>query len=194
MVDIAYTAQIVLFAGNFAPRGWAFCQGQILDINSYPALYSLLGTVYGGNGRNTFGLPDLRSRVPVGTGTGPGLSTITLGELSGQEYTQITAGNLPTIQAPVQFAGSLECKLPVNTSTTADSNSPENAFLRSSPAQPFYNTASSPAAYTGAGPVDMGNLQGTAVFSGASQPINNREPFLGMNYIICLDGIFPSRS
>src|ERR1041384_4519663 len=90
-----YLASIALFAGNFAPRGWAFCQGQILSIAQNTALFSLLGTTYGGNGQTTFALPDLRGRVAVGTEQGPGLPGITLGEVSGNYVNTLVAGNLP---------------------------------------------------------------------------------------------------
>ena len=85
-----YLAQVIGFAGNFAPRNWAFCHGQILSISSNSALFSLLGTTYGGDGRSTFGLPDLRGRVMMGQGTGPGLSANTLGQTSGRETVTLT--------------------------------------------------------------------------------------------------------
>jgi len=87
--------EVTLFAGNFAPRGWAFCHGQLLPINQYQALFSILGTTYGGDGRTTFALPDLRGRVPVGVGYGPGLSDIRLGQKAGYEAVQLTVNQLP---------------------------------------------------------------------------------------------------
>ena len=86
---------IVMFGGNFAPRGWALCDGQLLSISSNSALFSILGTTYGGDGRTTFGLPDLRGRVPMHPGTGPGLSPRTLGQKSGTETVQLTTAQLP---------------------------------------------------------------------------------------------------
>src|SRR5262245_42833413 len=91
----SFIGSIILFAGNFAPRGWAFCQGQILSIAQNTALFSILGTTYGGNGQTTFALPDLRGRVPIGTGQGPGLSNIDLGEQSGSENVTLLASNMP---------------------------------------------------------------------------------------------------
>ena len=88
-------ATIVMFAGNFAPRTWALCQGQLLAISSNSALFSLLGVTYGGDGRTTFGLPDLRGRVPVGTGSGPGFTNRLLGARSGVEYNNLTVAHLP---------------------------------------------------------------------------------------------------
>lgn len=90
-----YIAQIILFAGTFAPRGWAFCQGQILSISQNTALFSLLGTTYGGNGQTTFALPDLRGRAPIGTGQGPGLSSISLGQMAGTENVTLLITQLP---------------------------------------------------------------------------------------------------
>src|SRR5215211_5950019 len=96
-----YIAEIRLFAGNFAPRGWAFCYGQILSIAQNTALFSLLGTTYGGNGQTTFALPDFRSRVPVGAGTGPGLANISLGEVSGHETVTLLLNQMPVHTHPV---------------------------------------------------------------------------------------------
>src|SRR4051812_4210500 len=90
-----FLAEIVMFAGNFAPRGWAFCNGQILSIAQNTALFSLLGTTYGGNGQTTFSLPDFRGRSPVGTGQGPGLATIDLGEVSGAEAVTLLTTQMP---------------------------------------------------------------------------------------------------
>src|SRR6187399_1257120 len=93
-----FLAEIVMFAGNFAPRGWAFCQGQILAISQNTALFSLLGTTYGGNGQTTFALPDLRGRVPVGTGQGPGLPTMDLGQVGGEPTHTLITTEMPAHQ------------------------------------------------------------------------------------------------
>src|SRR5512132_2979097 len=122
-----YIAEIRLFAGNFAPRGCAFCQGQILSIAQNTALFSLLGTTYGGNGQTTFALPDLRGRVPVGTGQGPGLPSVQLGELSGEP-----THTLIITEMPAQNHG-------VNGDLTQNaSGDPSNAFPSAGPAA--YNT------------------------------------------------------
>src|SRR6187551_576055 len=92
----SFIASIILFAGNFAPRGWAFCQGQILSIAQNTALFSILGTTFGGNGQTTFALPDLRGRVPMHWGQGPGLTNRTLGEIGGTENVTLTVNNLPS--------------------------------------------------------------------------------------------------
>src|ERR1700741_2890888 len=97
----AFIGSIVLFAGNFAPRGWAFCAGPILPICQNTALFSIVGTTYGGNGQTTFALPDLRGRVAVGTGQGPGLSNVTLGELSGSPTVTLISNNMPAHNHPL---------------------------------------------------------------------------------------------
>lgn len=176
-------AIVKIFAGNFAPRGYAFCQGQILSIAQNTALFSLLGTTYGGNGTTTFALPDLRGRAPIGVGQGPGLSSISLGEMSGTENVTILTNNMPahnhavtgTVQQPVNGNG-------------ADTDTPEASFPAVTNA-PSYNTAPAPGQFAGNLSV---NLQ-TAI-AGGSQPMAIRNPYLGMNYVICTEGIFPSRN
>ena len=102
--------EIRMFAGNFAPRSWAFCNSQILSIAQNTALFSILGTTYGGNGQTTFGLPDLRGRVPIGTGQGPGLPNVSLGEMSGTPTTTLLATNMPAHTHTVAASGSMACK------------------------------------------------------------------------------------
>lgn len=173
---------IKLFAGNFAPRGWAFCQGQLLAISQNTALFSILGTTYGGDGRTTFALPDLRGRVPVGFGSGPGLPSFEQGQTGGE-----VAHTL------------LQPELPAHTHALAVSNA--NASV-STPAQG--NTIATPGAmsgrefiptlgYTNTPPNTALNPQSVGV-AGSSMPHNNMQPYLGLNYIICLEGIYPSRS
>jgi microcystin-dependent protein len=176
-----FIAAIVLFAGNFAPRGWAFCQGQILSIAQNTALFSLLGTTYGGNGQTTFALPDLRGRVPVGTGQGPGLPSINLGEVSGEPTHTLIVTEMPahyhllTVQA-VSSAG--------NTNTPGSTASlAQLVDSRSNPLN-VYSTAAANTIIAG----------GPSATSGGSQPHNNMQPYLGMNYIIALEGIYPSRN
>ena len=173
-------AEIRLFAGNFAPRNWAFCQGQLMSIAQNTALFSILGTTYGGNGQTTFALPDFRGRVAVGTGQGPGLPSITLGEVSGEPTHTLISTEMP---AHNHLMGA-------NTSGQANSANPNGNVLgigkvpSSSETINMYSSS-------GAG----SNLAPTAIsISGGSQPHNNMQPYLGMNYIICLFGIFPSRN
>ena len=174
-----YLAQIIMFAGNFAPNGWAFCQGQILSIAQNTALFSLLGTTYGGNGQTTFALPDFRGRVPVGTGQGPGLPNVDLGEASGTNTNTILTSNMPshshttTVNVAVSDAN-------------ANSAEGEGKILGTPLANIFVpaNNASG----------NMGGVTVTAAPIGGNQPINNMQPYTGMNFVICLEGIYPSRN
>jgi microcystin-dependent protein len=167
-VSEPFIASIVLFAGNFAPRGWAFCDGQIMAINQNTALFSLLGTTYGGNGQTTFALPDLRGRVPVGPRQGPGLQNYDLGEFSGVETVTLISTQMPAHQ-----------HLQPASNADEDTNRPNNAV----PAKGGVY----------AGSTDGSNLDPTSV-AGGNQPHENRPPFLAMNYIIAVEGIFPSRN
>jgi microcystin-dependent protein len=173
--------EIRMFAGNFNPLNWAFCNSQLISIAQNTALFSILGTTYGGNGQTTFGLPDFQGRVAVGTGTGPGLPNVQLGEKAGTPTTTLTTAQMPahTHQVvgnitPRAFAdlGSLE--------------SPENAFPAGSSTKP-YNAA----ADVNMQPIAI-NLVTTV--AGNSQPFSIMQPYLGMNYVICMFGIFPSRN
>jgi microcystin-dependent protein len=169
----AFIGSIMLFAGNFAPRGWAFCQGQIVAISSNTALFSLLGTTYGGDGRTTFALPDLRGRVPLGPGQGPGLSRYVEGQQGGQEAVPLTTQQIPSHTHVLVASG--------NTPTTA---APAGALLPTGSSRIYAS--------------DLGAPQQLAAQSvqpaGGSQPHDNVQPYLAINYIICLQGIFPSRN
>lgn len=177
-----FLGQIMMVGFNFAPRGWAFCNGQLLSIASYSALFSLLGTQYGGDGRTTFGLPDLRGRCAVGMGRGPGLSDRRIGEVIGQEAVTLTPNEMPAHTHQL-----------LANNTDGNTNDPANNTLakesvtieRSAPAFPVngYNS--------GAANVGMGASIGNA---GGNLAHNNMQPSLAMNYIIALQGIFPSRS
>jgi microcystin-dependent protein len=145
---------VKLFAGNFAPRGWAFCQGQTLAQHS--ALFSLLGTTYGGNGTNNFMLPDLRSRVPVGTGQGAGLSNIGLGQQVGTEQTKITSQNLPANSLNVKITGlsvsttGASVKIPVNDLNSKDTGSIAGSYLTKN-TNPIYSEEPTPNRFYGSG-------------------------------------------
>lgn len=165
-----FLGEIRLFPYNFAPRGWAFCQGQILAISQNTALFSLLGTTYGGNGTTTFALPDLRGRVAISSGQGPGLSPRTLGETGGTETTTLTQAQMPqhghTVNATMVAAGD---------------NKPAGNYPAVGGA--YVNTAPN---------TQMGSQMIGA--TGSSQPFNNVPPFLTLNYCIALQGVFPSRN
>jgi len=166
-----FLGEIFLVPYNFAPRGYAFCAGQILPIAQNTALFSLLGTTFGGNGQTTFALPDLRGRVAVGAGQGPGLSNVDLGQVGGTETVTLTQAQLPAhvhLAAASQAAGT--------------SSRPSNQFPAAG--QPVYGATS-----------DGTTLNPEFVQSaGSNQPFSIEQPSLGLNYIIALEGIFPSRN
>lgn len=171
-----------LFAGNFAPKGWALCQGQLLPISQNTALFSILGSVYGGDGRVTFALPNLMGRTVIGQGSGPGLSTYVLGEAGGTQAVTLTPGQLPPHTHPVAM------QITPHSNTSADSPSPANCVY----AQP----SNSDLIY---GPTPTGFMmayQGTMTTgpAGGNQPFSNQEPVLALNYIVCMSGVFPSRN
>lgn len=166
-----YLGEIMLFAGDFAPRGWALCNGQLLSINQNQALFSLLLTRYGGNGQTTFALPDLRSRAPIHAGQGPGLTDRVLGEQDGVEAHALSIAEMPA-HSHAAFAHS----------ENGTSASPAGRFPARDPsAVPHYG----PGADTALAPGAIG-------VAGGDQPHNNMQPYLVVNYCIALQGIFPS--
>ncbi|MBV9127805.1 MAG: phage tail protein [Verrucomicrobia bacterium] len=167
-----FIGEIRLFPYPFAPRGWAFCQGQLLAIAQNTALFSLLGTTYGGNGQATFGLPDLRGRAANSAGQGPGLSNYTLGQVGGHESTTLTVN-----QMPAHSHRAMAVNADPNVGTVANS-SLANA---------------SPSVYSNAAPTSPMNAALIAP-TGGSQPFSNLGPYLTLNYCIALEGVFPSRS
>lgn len=174
-------AEIRMFAGNFAPRNWAFCANQILSIAQNTALFSLLGTTYGGNGQTTFALPDFRGRVAVGTGQGPGLPNVNLGELSGAQTVTLTINQMPAHNHAL--TGNITIQ------AAADGTLGSDATNRRVGPGSFYS-GSAAELVNMAAPVST-----LAVgINGGSQPFSIMQPYLGMNYIICLQGIYPSRN
>lgn len=166
-----FIGQIIMFAGNFAPRGWAFCDGQLLPIASNTALFSLLGTTYGGDGRTTFALPDLRSRAPMHPGHGSGLTPRTLGQRSGTETVTLTASQLPTHTHQMNAVN-----------TAGNSDVPDNNSL----AQAGYQTDST---------TNLVDMHAVAITNtGGGQGHDNMAPSLGISFIIALTGLFPSRN
>lgn len=177
-----YIAVVTCFAGNFAPRNWAYCNGQILSIAQNTALFSLLGTTYGGNGQTTFGLPNLQGRTQVSPGNGAGLPSYVLGEIAGSETVVLTPNNLPSHT----HDGATTFKLQADNSN-ADSQDADFCYPSLFPGE--YN--SSPATgVTMTPPV----YSGTIAVAGGSQPFSILDPYLVVNYIICMYGIFPSRN
>jgi microcystin-dependent protein len=186
--------EIRMFAGNFAPRSWAFCNGQLLSIAQNTALFSILGTMYGGNGQTTFALPNFNGRTAVGTGTGAGLANVNLGEVAGVTNVTLTLNNLPAHNHPATatITGTVNPKALADTGLGDD---PTNAFpaIPSASNKLYTSGAQAPDAAMGASPITA-TAQVNVGIAGSSQPVDIRTPYLGMNYIICLDGIFPSRN
>jgi microcystin-dependent protein len=171
-----YIGEIRMFAGNFAPQGWAFCDGQLLPISEYETLFVLIGTIYGGDGQSTFALPDMRSRVPIHVGNGHDL-----GELGGTESVTLTGAQLPVHTHLLGASASA----PAPATVAIDITGPV-PYVPASP-------AAKPRLYAAPGnPVPMApNLVKPA---GGSQPHNNMAPFLGINFIISLFGVFPTQN
>jgi microcystin-dependent protein len=168
-----FLGMIIIVPYNFAPRGWAFCAGQLLAISQNTALFSLLGTTFGGNGQTNFALPDLRSRVPVGAGQSPGNSNYQLGEVGGVETVTLNTLEIPPHTHPVGAS-----------SNDPNSNRAVNAALASSNI------------YDGAGPDGRTVMNPNMIppSGGSGQPHENRPPYLGLNYCIAMEGIYPSRN
>lgn len=169
-----YIGEIKMFAGNFAPQGWAKCEGQLLPIAQYTALFSLLGTTYGGDGQTTFGLPDLRGRVPIGPGNGPGLQPIAWGQKLGANTNTLTTSQMP------QHSHTINAVATDGNQSTPQGNLPAGTkFL-----DPEYSDASS-------GYIQMNsNMVNDA---GQSQPVDNMQPSISVTFIIALYGIYPSQ-
>lgn len=168
-----YVGEIRMFGGTFAPQGWLMCWGQELNISEYSTLYAIISTTYGGNGITTFRLPDLRGRVPVCMGTGPGLTPRPAGQAGGSETVTLTVGELPMHQHALR-------------ATTASASTTDPAG--NLPA------VSSVEVYGPSGGTVAMSSQGIGSAAGGGQPHDNLQPFLAVNYIIAWDGYFPSRS
>lgn len=212
-----FVGEIIMFAGNFAPRGWAFCQGQLLSIQQNSALFAILGTTYGGNGQTTFGLPDLRGRVPTGQGTGPGLPNVTLGEVAGTPTTTLTINQLPTHNHQAVFQGTASQvaapTIDVGTSSAGALANPTNgstSYLTAvTAATSGGDSVDFQGLYTSTAPASgakgtLGGVNGggsvtaagtvTVAAAGNGLPFSIAQPYLGINFIIALEGIFPSRN
>lgn len=178
-----YIATVTVFAGNFAPASWMFCQGQLLSIADYTTLYALIGTTFGGDGQTTFALPDFRGRRAIHIGQGPGMANYVLGQKAGSEQTTLLTTNLPAHNhlTPV-LTGT-----PQGSTDTTGVDTPTSATVPASGAT-LYGAPSGAA---------MGSYSGTTITQpggGNSSPVPTISPYLAMNYIIAIEGIFPSRN
>ena len=169
-----FVGEVRMFAGNFAPRGWAFCDGQLLAVSQNDALFSLLGTIYGGDGRTTFGLPDLRGRIPIHAGQGPGLSERRLGAKGGSEQETLTVNQLPSHSHEMQ-----------GVSSNGSVPNPQDAHLATNTTADIYAPAET---------LDTTMASSAMSNVGGSRAHTNLQPFLCVNFIIALFGIYPSRS
>jgi microcystin-dependent protein len=180
-----FIAEIRIFAGNFAPKGWAKCEGQLLPISQNTALFSLLGTTYGGDGRSTFGLPDLRERMVMEPGQGPGLSLYDQGQTGGGATVTLLPANLPAHN----HVGDIKVSSATGTSSVATSSS-----ALAAPTQLFNATSRTMLPYnTSAGDITTASGSFTTSTTGNSTPVDIRQPYLVCNYIIALQGIYPPR-
>jgi len=174
-----YIGEIRIFAGNYAPSGWALCEGQLLPISQNTALFSILGTTYGGDGKTNFALPDLRGRVVMGMGQGPGLSPRVEGERGGVESQSLTTAQMPSHSHSVHAS---------ETATTGD---PKGAV----PAKTVGPTPASAGAHIYGAKPDATTMNAAMVGNtGSGQPVSVMQPYLVVNYIIALLGIFPSQN
>lgn len=171
-----YVGEVRPWACNFAPSGWAFCQGQIMAIQQNTALFSLFGTIYGGNGTSNFGLPDLRGRVPMKFGTSPS-GSYAIGEMAGVEQVQLNAAQMPIHTHT--FSGS-------SSNTTRSKNANGVALGATSNGGAFYGTATSSTT-----PINVGTV---SLYSGGNQPHTNIQPYQAINWCVALRGIYPPRN
>ncbi len=193
-----YVGEIMIFAGNFAPKDWAFCNGQLISVSQNSTLFALLGTTYGGNGVSTFALPDLRSRVPVHFGQGTGLSSYALGQIGGTENIGLTIPNLPShthgfspggVTASVQASGAY-----------GDTSGPSGNYLSNGGdtgggvTTNAYSTQGNAGTLSNLAGVSFNLSSGAIAPTGGNSPFPVLQPYLALNFVICLSGDFPSRN
>ena len=184
MATSPFIGEVRAYGFNFNPRGWAFCQGQLMSIASNTALFSLLGTTYGGDGRTTFGLPDFQGRAPLGMGQGPGRPDYAWGEKAGAAQATLLTANLPLHAHAISGSAALPAHGGPGTADTPVNNVPAG-----SPVSENYSAASAANASLGGTSVNL-----TVQPAGAGQPFGKMPPYLAINFCIALQGIFPSRA
>jgi microcystin-dependent protein len=206
-----FIGEIRMVAFDYAPVGWVLCQGQLLPVSQYSALFALLGTVYGGDGRSNFGVPDLRGRSPVGMGAGSSFAPVNLGAKGGAETTTLANSQLPPTQLQSQFAGTASAvsgSVAVGTDASAAMVPPASGgttYLSAASGKVGLNNVVFNGLFSGTAPsgstAQLGGWQGTVTPSGAvtvapfggGQPVPLRNPYLGMNFIMATAGEFPVR-
>lgn len=206
-----FLGEIRMFAGTYAPQGWAFCNGQLLSIAANSALFSLLSTTYGGDGVSTFALPDLQGRSAVGMGTGPGLNPVVLGQKAGAENISLTTAQLPAHAPTAQFTGTataVNATVDVATSTATAMVPPTTGattYLSATTAKAGPANVAFNGLFTGTAPdatkANLGGVHANVTAAGTvtvnsvgnGAPVGIRNPYLGMNFIIALEGLYPPR-
>lgn len=185
-MDEPFIGEMIMVAFDYAPKGWASCNGQLLSISQNQALFSLLGTTYGGNGVTTFALPDLRSRVPIGFGNGAGLPSYSLGEAAGVENVTLLSANLPAHNHILRADATTAASSNFNVAAAGRSlgNSTGLTSAGATFAENVYDTATPAVAMA----------SGTLANAGGSQPHPNIQPYLAVNWVIALVGVYPSRN
>lgn len=176
-----YIGEIRIFAGTFAPVGWLYCNGALVQISENPALFQLIGTTYGGDGQTTFAVPNMAGRVVVGQGQAPGLTNYVMGQMQGTEQVTLTNLNLPVHNHP------LTASVSVLTGAATGQNSPNQAYF-SDKGPTAYSTT------VGTGALAPAAMTGTMTPAGSSMPHSNVQPVTAINYIICTEGIYPTQN
>jgi microcystin-dependent protein len=193
-----YLASLLLFGGNFAIRGYATCMGQIISIAQNSALFSLLGTTYGGNGQTTFALPDLRGRAPIGTGNAPGLGNYVLGQLAGTTSTTLTINNMPAHTHTADI--STLAVAPQASTAAGTSNTPGNDMVPAVPPSigsgPNAQQVRTYGVKDGTATLFPSPVSGNVAIgvTGGTQPFSIQNPYLAMTWLIATEGVFPSRN
>jgi microcystin-dependent protein len=192
-MDAPFIAMIVIWSPNFAPQNWSFCAGQSVSVQQNQALFALIGTTYGGNGSTTFNLPDLRGRLPLGAGQAPGLSFYSLGEMGGTETTALTVNNMPM---HTHSGTGLHANTQAWATPGTDHNPSSGKGLAAAKVGAGFQAQDVFSYATPSGdPVNLagGMVSGATSPAGGSMPFGNMQPFISLNFIIAMTGLFPQR-
>ena len=197
----SYLGEIKMFAGRFAPRGWALCNGQLLSIAQNEALFAVIGDEFGGDGRSTFALPDLRSRVPLHHGRSPGLSQYHIGQHGGKEFVELSKEHLPEHHHAISFLNITgKAKIKLGNGFGNNATAVNNSIARNAGAgdDTPYTTNVPGASSMHEDTIDLDDLRFSGVTDSTGKPpsqmtVENRMPYLVVTFIICIEGIFPPR-